>query len=104
MNLSRLRTLLAAWQDGLIREAELVKLRDALPNVIAAKERPSDVIAVARTAVEYADRLSGLAPAESDIEDAAYDYERGEWPGDDAKLTRYGMFVQGFMHALLHAR
>jgi hypothetical protein len=35
MNLPRLRELLKAWQDGSIREAELLELRDALPEVIA---------------------------------------------------------------------
>lgn len=34
MNLPRLRALLAAWQDGSIREAELAELRDALPEVL----------------------------------------------------------------------
>lgn len=34
MNLPRLRTLLAAWLDGSIQEAELLELRDALPEVL----------------------------------------------------------------------
>jgi hypothetical protein len=38
MNLPELRTLLATWQDGSIREAELVELRDALPEVFEAAE------------------------------------------------------------------
>ena len=39
MNLPRLRELLKAWQDGSIREAELLELRDALPEVIEAAGR-----------------------------------------------------------------
>ena len=34
VNLPRLRELLKAWQDGSIREAELLELRDALPEVL----------------------------------------------------------------------
>jgi len=34
MNFPRLRELFAAWQDGSIREAELLELRDALPEVL----------------------------------------------------------------------
>ena len=38
MNLSRLRELHAAWQDGSIRTDELTELRDMLPEVIEVLE------------------------------------------------------------------
>jgi hypothetical protein len=39
MNLPRLRELLKAWQCGSIQEAELLELRDALPEVLAKFDR-----------------------------------------------------------------
>ena len=104
MNLPRLRELHAVWCNGSIRTNELTELRDMLPEVIEALAYTSNVNDAARSAVEYADRLSGLAPAEDDADAAVYDYERGEWLGGEHSITRYGMFVQGFMHALLRAR
>jgi hypothetical protein len=38
MNLPRLRELLKTWQDGSIREAELLELRDALQRILADAE------------------------------------------------------------------
>ena len=101
MNLPRLRELHAAWRNGSIRADELTELRDMLPEMIEVLAYASDVTAAARTAVEYADQLSGLAPAENDVDDAVLDYGRGGRLGVEHSITRYGMFVQGFMHALL---
>jgi hypothetical protein len=44
MNLPRLRELLKAWQDGSIREAELLELRDALPEVLARVNAADDLL------------------------------------------------------------
>jgi hypothetical protein len=44
MNLPRLRELLKAWQDGSIREAELLELRDALPKVLARVNAADDLL------------------------------------------------------------
>jgi hypothetical protein len=57
MNLPRLRELLKAWQDGSIREAELLELRDALPEVLAHHD---DMLRTARSIVDEFDRMPRL--------------------------------------------
>jgi hypothetical protein len=44
MNLPRLRELLKAWQDGSIREAELLELRDALPPLLKRMDDADNTI------------------------------------------------------------
>lgn len=44
MNLSRLRELHAAWQDGSIRVDELTELRDMLPEVINTLEDAKELL------------------------------------------------------------
>lgn len=52
MNLPRLRELLAAWQDGTIREAELLELRDALPKVLDLAETGQNFVEAVKTLQE----------------------------------------------------
>lgn len=57
MNLVRLRELLAAWQSGAIREAELNELRDALPEVLGRLEKLEEALGYAVTQLEGANDL-----------------------------------------------
>ena len=85
MTLPRLRELLAAWQDGTIREAELRELRDALPSVF---RRCEDLLPLTE---EYINGLAveSLPPSEHvEYDDGFTDGFATGWRACEARWQR----------------